>query len=410
MSESSTDRLDKFQSKLNSKRTLFNVIVYVILPASLVFSFIYSILLSTANKIDYLLYITFVTIIYSLVVLLMNLLTTGKDLIGLRYIINKMGIDESYNTNISISIDDTKNKCDLSFDYPDRDNINKSFSDISSKTSKIINGEIKVNENDISEKLDKEFYNRCDSLENSDNLFKIKGTCLGNTSGDMATCSNLIKDATTSEEAFDKCNNIYSSTYMTYIVVVSVILLIVIADLILLFTGNKLVSDSLNIVSGLLLGTYTSFLYIKKPPCDYIDMNYPNVAVSPFPNYFLNSIMLGTLIKILSTSFKIFVLEAPEYTWLLIYIFVLSSVYVIKDYSFISVLEDSYGGFGKFINIMKLDRKTDKIIYNMSFIEKDTNKRCLINGNWDKINKPPNIKGDLEGCNSESLDMYLGNT
>ena len=75
--------------------------------------------------------------------------------------------------------------------------------------------------------------------------------------------------------------------------------------------------------------TYTFYTYINKPPCDYIDMNYPNIAVSPFPNYLLNSIILGSIIKILSTLFKIFVLGAPEYTWLVIYIVTLSSTYVI---------------------------------------------------------------------------------
>ena len=77
------------------------------------------------------------------------------------------------------------------------------------KTSKIINGDIKTNANDISEPLDKEFYNRCDGLENSDNdLFKVKGTCLGNGNSDMATCADLIKDAKDSDEAFEKCNSV----------------------------------------------------------------------------------------------------------------------------------------------------------------------------------------------------------
>ena len=70
MSDNSNIKLDRFQSELNSKRTLFNVIVYIILPASLVFTFVYSILLTTENKEDYLLYITFVTIMYSIIVLL----------------------------------------------------------------------------------------------------------------------------------------------------------------------------------------------------------------------------------------------------------------------------------------------------------------------------------------------------
>jgi hypothetical protein len=405
MTDKETDRLDKFQSKLNSKRTLFNVIVYIILPASLILTFIYSLLLTRENKVDYLLYITFVTIIYSLVVLLINLLKDDKDLIGLRYIINKLGIDGEYDTNIGINMSDENNRCDLSFNYPDN---NKSFSEVSPKTSKIIGGDLKTDENDISDSLDKEFYNRCDGLENSDNLFKVKGTCLGKTSSDMVTCANLIKEAKDSDEAFEKCNSSHSTT-ISYIVVAVSISLIIIADMLLLIYGRRAVSDFLNILSGFIAIFYISYTYWNKPPCDYIDMNYPNIAVSPLPNYLLNSIMLGAGFKIASTLFKIYVLGSPEYTWLIIYFVVLSSTYIIKDYSFISVLEDSYGGFGKFINIMKLDRNTDKINYNMSFIERITNKRCIIDGLWDKNNNSPNIKGDLEGCNSDILGKYLNN-
>ena len=72
MTDNSVERLDKFQSQLNSKRTLFNVIVYIILPASLILTFVYSLLLTRENKVDYLLYITIVTIFYSLVVFLIN--------------------------------------------------------------------------------------------------------------------------------------------------------------------------------------------------------------------------------------------------------------------------------------------------------------------------------------------------
>ena len=405
MTDNETDRLDKFQSKLNSKRTLFNVIVYIILPASLILTFIYSLLLTRENKVDYLLYITFVTIIYSLVVLLINLLKDDKDLIGLRYIINKLGIDGEFDTNISINMNEDNNRCDLSFNYPDN---NKSFSEVSPKTSKIIGGDVKTNENDISNPLDKEFYNRCDGLENSDNLFKVKGTCLGKTSSDMTTCANLIKDAKDSDEAFDKCSNSYS-TLTSYIVVGASVFLVIIADIVLLISGNKKVADGLNILSGSIVTIYSTLTFLKRPPCDYIDMNYPNIAVSPFPNYLLNSIMLGAGFKIASTLFKIFVLGSPEYTWLIIYFVVLSSTYIIKDYSFISVLEDSYGGFGKFVNTMKLDRKTDKINYNMSFVERSTNKRCIIDGLWDKNNNPPNIKGDLEDCNADILGKYLNN-
>lgn len=408
MTDNSVDRLDKFQSQLNSKRTLFNVIVYIILPASLILTFVYSLLLTRENKVDYLLYITIVTIFYSLVVFLINLLKDDKDLIGLRYIINKLGIDSNYDTNINITMNSENNRCDLSFNYPDSDDNGKGFSEISPKTSKIINGDIKTNANDISEPLDKEFYNRCDGLENSDNLFKVKGTCLGNTSSDMATCANLIKDAKDSDEAFEKCNSVFSEK-TSYAVVSISILSIIIADIILLVTGKKKAADLINIGSGSLLGFYTAYTFFYKPPCDYIDMNYPNIAVSPFPNYLLNSIMIGTGFKIASTLFKIFVLGAPEYTWLIIYFVVLSSTYVIKDYSFISVLEDSYGGFGKFVNTMKLDRSTDKINYSMSFVERNTDKRCIIDGIWDKKNKPPRIKGDLEDCNSEILGKYLNN-
>ena len=408
MTDNSVERLDKFQSQLNSKRTLFNVIVYIILPASLILTFVYSLLLTRENKVDYLLYITIVIIFYSLVVFLINLLKDDKDLIGLRYIINKLGIDSNYDTNINITMNSENNRCDLSFNYPDSDDNGKGFSEISPKTSKIINGDIKTNANDISEPLDKEFYNRCDGLENSDNLFKVKGTCLGNTSSDMATCADLIKDAKDSDEAFEKCNSVFSEN-ISYAVVSISILSIIIADILLLVSGNKKAADIINIGSGLLLVIYTAYTFFNKPPCDYIDMNYPNIAVSPFPNYLLISIMIGTGIKIASTLFKIFVLGAPEYTWLIIYFVVLSSTYVIKDYSFISVLEDSYGGFGKFVNTMKLDRSTDKINYSMSFVERNTDKRCIIDGVWDKKNKPPRIKGDLEDCNSEILGKYLNN-
>ena len=73
------------------------------------------------------------------------------------------------------------------------------------------------------------------------------------------------------------------------------------------------------------------------------------------------------------------------------------------DYSFINVLESSYSGLGKFVNIMKLDRKHDSMNYNMNFVEKSTNRRCNIDGIWDKRNNPPNIRGDLEGCNPDIL-------
>lgn len=408
MTENSTEKLDKFQSQLNSKRTLFNIIVYIILPVSLILTFIYSLLLTRENKVDYLLYITFVTIIYSIVVLLINLLKDDKNMVGLRYIINKLGIDGDYDTSINLTMNDEKNSCDLSFIYPDKDDINKSFSEISPKTSKIIGGDIKTDVNNVTDKMDKDFYNRCDVFENSSQLFKIKGTCLGKTSSDMITCGNLIKDATNSDEAFEKCNNA-SPQYVSYIIVSISIISIIIADSILLIFGLKLWSDIINVLSFTLLMIYTVYEYYKKPNCDYIDLNYPNIAVSPFSNYLLNSIMLGATFKILSTTFKIYILGSPEYTWLLIYFTILSSVYVIKDYSFISVLEDSYSGFGKFINVMKLNRNTDKIDYNMNFVERSTNKRCIVDGLWDKKNTPPQIEGGIEGCNPDVLGKYLNN-
>ena len=406
MSDESTTNLDKFQSNLNSKRTLFNVIVYIVLPASLVLSFLYSLLLTRENKIDYLLFITFVTMSYSIVVFLIELLKTDENMIGLKYVINKLGIDDDFNTDIEITMDNKKNVCDLSFNYPDRDNINAGFSDINPKTSKIIEGDKKTDENSISDKTNKEFYNRCDGLVNSDNLFKVKGTCLGQDNESMGKCANIIKDAKDSNEAYELCNNYYSSNTST-IVIIFTVFCVIFADGVQLLTGNSLYSGFIRALGWTVFGVYSFVSYLNTPPCDYVDMNYPNIAVSPFPHYFLYAIILSAAVKSLSTIFKIYYLGVPEYTWLIIYLTILSSTYIIMDYSFINVLESSYSGLGKFVNVTKLDRKYDNMNYNMNFVEKSTNKRCSIDGIWDKRNNPPNIKGDLEGCNPDILGKYL---
>ena len=399
------DNLDEFKSNLNNKRTLFNVIVYIILPASLVLAFVYSILLTRDNKIDYLLFICFVTMSYSLVIFLIDLIKTNNDMAGLKYIMNKLEIDEDYDTDISIMMDNSKNVCDLSFNYPDKDNINNSFSETRSKTSKIINGDIKTNINEVQDKLDKEFYDRCDGLQNNDNLFKIKGTCLGNDNDSMKICSDLIKDAEDNDEAYDKCSYATTKT-VDIIVIILVVLLIVVADVLKLI-GSKLYSDILNALSVVILFSYSLYTYVFKPPCDYISFNYPNIAVSPFPKFLLYSVMFSSGIKIFSSIFKIYILGVPEYSWLIMYLVLFSSSYIIQDYSFINILENSYGGFGKFINTMKLDRRDDRINYNMSFVDRTTNKRCIIDGIWDKHNNPPSIEGDLNNCNSEFLGKYL---
>lgn len=399
------NNLDEFKSNLNNKRTLFNVIVYIILPTSLVLAFIYSVLLTRENKIDYLLFICFITMSYSLVVFLIDLIRTNNDIAGLKYIMNKLEIDEKYDTDVSIMMNNNKNTCDLSFNYPDKDNVNNRFSDIRSKTSKIINGDIETRSNNIKEKLDKEFYDRCDGLENNENLFKVKGTCLGNDNDSMKICSDLIKDAKDNDEAYDKCS--YATTKIIDIIVIFiVVILIVIADGFKLM-GNKVYSDILNALGIVVLFSYSLYTYVAKPPCDYISFNYPNIAVSPFPKFLLYSVMFSSGIKIISSICKIYILGIPEYSWLIIYLLLFSSTYVIQDYSFINILENSYGGFGKFINIMKLDRREDRINYSMSFVNRNTNKQCIIDGKWDKHNNPPKIKGDLDNCNSEFLDKYL---
>ena len=147
MSEDSNLKIDRFQSSLNSKRTLFNVIVYVILPASLILAFIYSLLLTRENKVDYLLFIVFITVSYTLVTILIDLLKNDGNVTGLKYLMNKLNIDNDVNTEISIVMDNNKNICELNLSYPDNKNPGKGIYDIKPTTTKIINGEEITNSN-----------------------------------------------------------------------------------------------------------------------------------------------------------------------------------------------------------------------------------------------------------------------
>ena len=146
--------LDMVQRSLNSKRNLFNTVVYILLPASLVYAFIYSILLTRERKIDYLLFIVFVTVSYTLVVLLVDLLQSDYDSIGIKYMINKLNLDDDVDVDILVSIDNQKNMCDLSFIYPDRDNASKGLSEIKVDAEKIINGERQTSDTNINNKQD----------------------------------------------------------------------------------------------------------------------------------------------------------------------------------------------------------------------------------------------------------------
>ena len=57
---------------------------------------------------------------------------------------------------------------------------------------------------------------------------------------------------------------------------------------------------------------------------------------------------------------------------------------------------------------MKLDRSSDRMNYNLSFKDRNTNKRCVIDGIWDKTAQSPEITGDMTGCNSDNLGKNLG--
>ena len=201
--------LDMVQRSLNSKRNLFNTVVYILLPASLVFAFIYSILLTRERKVDYLLFIAFVTVSYTLVVMLVDLLQTKSDSVGIKYLINKLNLNDDIDVDIAISIDNQKNMCDLSYNYPDRQSPEKGLSEINIKSEKVINGEKKISDSGINNKQDKDFYNRCDSLENEEKLSENIGQCIGYDTFSMGECRNRIRQSGDTDTALYDCTKPY---------------------------------------------------------------------------------------------------------------------------------------------------------------------------------------------------------
>ena len=132
-----------------------------------------------------------------------------------------------------------------------------------------------------------------------------------------------------------------------------------------------------------------------------------DISVSPFSKQFL-SYWFVYLVPQTISYISLILLGGRDFTTLIILIVLISSIYIINDYSFLSVLESNYASFGKFINIMKLDRKSDRMNYSLSFKERDTDKKCVIEGVWDKTAQPANISGDMEGCNPDNLGKNLG--
>lgn len=411
MSESESKPLDATQLSLNRNRSLFNIIVYVVLPASLLLAFVYSILLTRNNKADYLLFIVFVTISYTLVVSLVQLLQKDEDIMGLKYIMNKLELSNNVDANMSVIINNEENICELNFTYPDKKNPQKNLGDVYPQTSKIINGEniTENTKNTIKSEGDKKFYERCNSLTRGDNLNEV-GQCIGNTGPSTADCSGKIKDLkdATSEEARAKCT---APAFLNDIEPYFSITLAVIA--VVFATGTEIYSyvtggpnGAVYIVAIYLI--INLFMYLGKPPCDYISSDYSDITVSPLSKEVIVALFFMTLVKTISYSFFIGMGYSKDFSKLIICLVILSALYIINDYSFISIIEDNYSGLGKFINIMKLDRKTDKINYDISLTERDTSKRCLIDGIWDKSNRAANINGELNDCNTEKLGKYLG--
>ena len=392
------------QRSLNSKRNLFNTVVYILLPASLVFAFIYSILLTRERKVDYLLFITFVTVSYTLVVMLVDLLQTDSDSVGIKYLINKLNLNDDIDVDIAISIDNQKNMCDLSFNYPDRQSPEKGLSEINIKSEKVINGDKKVSDSDINNKQDKDFYNRCDSLENEEKLSENIGQCIGYDTFSTTECRNRILQSGDTDTALYDCTKPYipkniAESGVAYTVVFFISGICAVA-------AEKTETPWINLLFPVILIVMGTAEYIFSSECYYVDIENSDISVSPFSKRFIYYWMMYLLPQIMAGLWNI--QNNSGYTVSIILIVMLSSIYVINDYSFLSVLESNYASFGKFINIMKLDRKSDRINYNLSFKERDTNKTCVIDGIWDKTAQSPEIIGDMNGCNSDNLGKNLG--
>ena len=399
--------LDMVQRSLNSKRNLFNTVVYILLPASLVYAFIYSILLTRERKIDYLLFIVFVTVSYTLVVLLVDLLQSDYDSIGIKYMINKLNLDDDVDVDILVSIDNQKNLCDLSFIYPDRDNASKGLSEIKVDAEKIINGERQTSDTNINNKQDKDFYNRCDSLTDEDKLSKSIGQCIGDDASSMASCQNKIKDSKDSDEALTDCVPTVTSYSFEIMIFIGVLTTLIGGATVYGIPWSKKINSLYNIILPVLLTIYGLWQYFAADSCHYVDIENSDISVSPFSKQFL-SYWFVYLVPQTISYISLILLGGRDFTTLIILIVLISSIYIINDYSFLSVLESNYASFGKFINIMKLDRKSDRMNYSLSFKERDTDKKCVIEGVWDKTAQPANISGDMEGCNPDNLGKNLG--
>ena len=402
--------LDMVQRSLNSKRNLFNTVVFILLPASLVYAFIYSILLTRERKVDYLLFVAFVTVSYTLVVMLVDLLQTDSDSIGIKYLINKLNLDDDVDVDISISIDNQKNMCDLNFNYPDRNNPGRGLSEIELKAEKVINGEKLTSDININNQQDKDFYNRCDSLTDEDKLSQSMGQCIGYDSSSMGECSSRIRQSKDPDEAFNDCVQglIRNENKVWIMVGIGVLTVVIVGGAAVPIPWFKEIKDIYNIILPVLLTIYGLWQYFNSDSCHYVDIVNSDISVSPFSKEFLSYWLVYLVPQTIAYIGIIFTGASNDFTTPSIFILLLSSIYVINDYSFLSVLESNYASFGKFINVMKLDRSSDRMNYNLSFKDRNTNKRCVIDGIWDKTAQSPEITGDMAGCNSDNLGKNLG--
>jgi hypothetical protein len=449
---------DYHKPQLTTLNTFFNVVVYTLIPAAFVLTFIYSLLLTRENKVDYILFIAFLTFSYSMVEYSVNLLTQSnsdqKDLIT--YLENKLGrIEKDTVSDISIIVEKDGDLCDIAMRS---DGVKStleppsSSSDATASFKKLCEslGAPDASNNAVGLCLAKDpadrFKGTCSKrielsgaptapqtsckLTTSIDHGKTPGTC-AETSGSDATCvyvpgipeaggeawstpDRCTSSAPTSDNAEGKCteqNRILGYDYkelFMYLTVGTVIM----GDLIK-YNMPTFKQDNPRIemlTKGMtVFFVFVLFLFnLTRNECEYISINSGDISIAPFSKELLQGVQLISLSKLSFGIVNIYKYNSRDFTSPIMWGLLLSSAYIISDYSFINVLTNTYGNMGRYVNIMKLDRMTDRINYSMKFTDQLTQEMCYIDGLWDKTDADAKFRGEMPGCNADTFGKHLG--
>ena len=386
---------------INNKQVqenFFNTIIYVILPALIVFAFIYGTIITRENSVDYILFITTVTIIYSLMTYLYNIFSVTFDLPSLYYFKQKLLLDD--NTTIASSIF-IQNENDKSSSV----NINET---INTDDSITINGEVS-GEDKIANFYNKQL-NNIKGTKDLEKLTSIRNPqCLGTLLKDKEICAAKISGKEGRSDVRQFCEE--KGTFFWWIISLWMVLLIAVMG-ISKFYGIMLsgVLKFTTLSSIFLFVVYKYFNYTKQ--CVYYDEEESDLNVTIFDKEDIDMLYSISVVSIILYFIGRFIysdMPNQNFWFLIVMSLIFASTYMFDRYAFVDSVNADRKSLGYYINTFQLNRENgDTMKYNIDINDENKNQKCMISGIWDKRNMKPRFIGNMPDCNENVLGMYIG--